>query len=348
MSIEDQPIEDEPIDDEPGAMARAVELAWSVRASTSPNPWVGAVVVRDGSIVGAGATEPPGGRHAEVVALERAGDRARGSTLVVTLEPCSHHGRTPPCVDAIVGAGVSRVVVGVADPDDRVAGRGIAGLRSAGVEVEVGTRADLVDEQLAPYLHHRRTGRPYVVCKLAASLDGGIAAPDGSSQWITGPEARTDAHRLRAESDAILVGAGTVRADDPSLTVRLVDGRDPRRVVLGRAPDGAKVRPCLEWTGDEGDLLDRLGSDGVVQLMIEGGSTVVRNFHGQGLVDRYVVYIAPALFGGRDQFPMLGGPSAPTIDDVWRGRFVDVRRLGDDLRVDVVPAGRAAFTPGGS
>lgn len=330
-------------------MTMAMERASTVRASTSPNPWVGAVVVSDGVVVGSGATEPPGGRHAEVVALAEAGERARGATLVVTLEPCSHHGRTPPCVDAVVHAGIARVVVGVVDPDPRVAGRGIAALRSAGIDVEVTTDADLeaaVEAQLAAYLHHRRTGRPYVVCKLAASLDGGIAAPDGSSQWITGTEARTDAHRLRAESDAILVGAGTVRADDPSLTVRLVEGRDPIRVVLGRAPVGAKVHPCMEWTGDEHELLDRLGSDGVVQLMIEGGSTVVRNFHGQDLIDRYVVYLAPALFGGRDQFPMLGGPTVPTIDEVWRGRFVDVRRLGDDLRVDVVPAGRAACSQG--
>lgn len=336
--------------DERDAMILAMERAATVRASTPPNPWVGAVLVHGGEVVGVGATEPPGGRHAEIVALDEAGERARGSTLVVTLEPCSHHGRTPPCVEAVVAAGVSRVVVGVLDPDARVSGRGVAALRAAGLDVDVldgaGADAAAVEEQLGPYLHHRRTGRPYVVCKLAATLDGGIAAPDGSSQWITGTAARTDAHRLRAESDAIVVGAGTVRADDPSLTVRLVEGRDPRRVVLGRAPAGAKVHPCLEWTGDEADLLDHLGADGVLQVMIEGGSTVVRNFHGQGLVDRYVVYVAPALFGGRDQFPMLGGPTVPTIDDLWRGRFVGVRRVGDDLRVDVVPLGRAACSRG--
>ncbi|MEY2958562.1 MAG: diaminohydroxyphosphoribosylaminopyrimidine deaminase [Actinomycetota bacterium] len=334
--------------DDRAAMALAIERASSVRVSTSPNPWVGAVLVADGVVVGTGATEPPGGRHAEVVALGEAGTRARGATLYVTLEPCSHHGRTPPCIDAVIAAGVERVVVGVLDPDTRVAGSGVAALRAAGLVVDIveDEVAAEVEAQLAPYLHHRRTGRPYVVCKLAASLDGGIAAPDGSSQWITGLAARTDAHRLRAESDAILVGAGTVRADDPSLTVRLVEGPDPRRVVLGRAPAAAKVHPCLEWTGDERDLLDRLGADGVLQVMIEGGSTVVRNFHGQGLVDRYVVYVAPALFGGRDQFPMLGGPTSSTIDDLWRGRFVDVRRLGDDLRVDVVPVGRAACSRG--
>lgn len=317
-------------------MELAIEQAAAARSRTSPNPWVGAVVVRDGVVLGAGATQPPGGNHAEVEALAAAGD-ATGSTLVVTLEPCSHHGRTPPCVEAVVAAGVARVVVGVLDPDPRVSGSGVAALRAAGIEVVVGIAIDAVTAQLAPYLHHRRTGRPYVVVKVAASLDGGIAAPDGTSQWITGPEARADVHRLRAESDAILVGAGTVRADDPSLTVRHVPGPDPRRVVLGRAPADAKVHPCLEWTGDEEELLDQLGRDGVLQLMVEGGATVVRNFHERGLVDRYVVYLAPALFGGRDHLPLLAGPTVSTITDLWRGRFDRVTRVGDDLRVELVP-----------
>src|SRR5205085_3253821 len=175
-----------------------------------------------------------------------AGEAARGATLYCTLEPCSHVGRTGPCADAIVAAGVSRVVVGVVDPDPQVSGRGLARLRQAGVEVSVGAEADAVEDQLAPYLKHRRTGRPWVVLKLAATLDGRTAAPDGSSQWITGEPARADAHRLRAESDAVLVGAGTVRADDPSLTVRLAEGTDPRRVVLGHnTPPTAKVEPAL-------------------------------------------------------------------------------------------------------
>ena len=326
-------------------MDMAIGEARLARTRTSPNPWVGAVVVApSGDIVGRGSTNPPGGPHAEVVALAAADTSAAGATLVVTLEPCSHQGRTPPCVDAIVAAGIARVVIAVPDPDPQVSGRGIAALREAGIDVDIGVRADAVEEQLAPYLHHRRTGRPYVVCKLAASLDGGLAAPDGSSQWITGIEARTDTHRLRAESDAIVVGAGTVRADDPTLTVRHVDGPDPRRVVLGRAPARARVHPCTEWVGDEEDLLDELGRDGIVQLMIEGGSTVVRNFHERNLIDRYVLYLAPALFCGRDQLPLIAGPTTGTIADIWRGRFVDVRRLGDDLRVDLVPR-HAGQTP---
>ncbi|MGH9059535.1 MAG: bifunctional diaminohydroxyphosphoribosylaminopyrimidine deaminase/5-amino-6-(5-phosphoribosylamino)uracil reductase RibD, partial [Acidimicrobiales bacterium] len=212
--------------DDREAMAMAVELAASVRASTSPNPWVGAVVVAGDEVFG-GATSPPGGPHAEVVALVRAGERARGSTLYVTLEPCAHQGRTGPCADAIAAAGVARVVVAVEDPDPRVAGRGVARLIRAGVDVEVGAGADVVAEQLAPYLAHRTTGRPWVVLKLAATLDGRIAAPDGTSRWVTAAAAREDVHRLRSESDAVLVGAGTVRADDPALTVRAEPAAEP-------------------------------------------------------------------------------------------------------------------------
>ena len=320
-------------------MRRAVELAAGVRTTTSPNPWVGAVVVSADGAVYEGATQPPGGPHAEVVALAAAGDAARGGTLSVTLEPCAHHGRTPPCTDAVIAAGVARVVVGIEDPDPRVAGRGIGILRDAGIDVEVGVLASEVAEQLAPYLTHRRTGRPFVVLKLAASLDGRTAAPDGSSKWLTGEAARADAHRLRAESDAVLVGAGTVRADDPALTVRHVDGRDPLRVVLGRAAPGARVHPALELDGDLGGVLDELGRRGVLQLLVEGGATVAGAFHRAGLVDRYVVYLAPVLFGGDDGRPLFTGDGVPTIDDVWRGRIVDVTRLGEDVRIDLCSPG---------
>lgn len=322
-------------------MATAIELGASVRTATAPNPWVGAVVVAADGTVHTGATEPPGGRHAEVVALDAARasagpDAARGATAYVTLEPCSHTGRTGPCADALVAAGVRRVVVGVADPDPLVAGAGLARLRDAGVAVEVGCRADEVAQQLAPYLHHRRTGRPWVVLKLAATLDGRTAAADGTSQWITGPDARADAHRLRAESQAIVVGAGTVAADDPSLTTRLVDGPDPRRVVLGRAPGNAKVHPCTEWTradGDLDDLLVRLGTEGVLQVLVEGGAAVAGSFHRAGLVDEYVTYLAPALMGGDDGTGLFRGAGAATIDDLWRGEVTSVRPVGADIRI---------------
>src|SRR4051794_15722906 len=294
-------------------MRRAMELASAVRGSTSPNPWVGAVIEPGGF---EGTTQPPGGPHAEIVALQQAGEAARGATLVVTLEPCVHHGRTPPCVDAIIDAGIARVVVGIEDPDPNVRGKGIAGLRDAGIDVEVGLLAHEVRAQLAPYLKHREPGGPWLVLKLAASVDGRTAAPDGSSQWITGEEARADAHRLRAESDAVIVGAGTVRADNPSLTVRLVDGRDPRRVVLGSVPPDAKALPADAMGGDLGDVLDGLGGDGVVQLLVEGGATVAHAFHAARLVDRYVLYLAPALLGGDDGRGLFAGAGAPTIDDI--------------------------------
>lgn len=321
-------------------MARAVALAAGGRRAVAPNPSVGCVLVAaDGTVV-EGATQPPPGPHAEAVALAAARERGvelAGATAYVTLEPCSHHGRTPPCADALCDAGVARVVVAIEDPDPQVSGRGVELLRRAGIEVGVGTLHDEVTEQLAAYITHRRTGRPLVVLKLAATLDGRTAAPDGTSQWITGEAARADAHALRAESGAVLVGAGTVRADDPGLTVRHVDGPDPLRVVLGTAPPGAKVHPCLEVEGDLGDILDRLGARGILQLLVEGGATVAGAFHRAGLVDRYVVYLAPALFGGDDAPGLFTGAGAATMTDVWRGRCTGVATLGDDIRVDLQP-----------
>jgi diaminohydroxyphosphoribosylaminopyrimidine deaminase/5-amino-6-(5-phosphoribosylamino)uracil reductase len=223
-------------------MDRALARGETARRRSAPNPWVGAVVVRDGEIVGQGATQPPGGAHAEIEALRDAGDRARGATVFTTLEPCAHEGRTGPCVVALAEAGVTRVVVALEDPDPHVAGRGIAQLRELGVTVDVGTRGDAAARSLAPYLVHRRLNRAYTVVKTAMSLDGRIAARDGSSQWITGAASRADAHRLRAESQAIVIGAGTALADRPRLTVRDADGPagpPPLRVVLdatGRVP----------------------------------------------------------------------------------------------------------------
>jgi diaminohydroxyphosphoribosylaminopyrimidine deaminase/5-amino-6-(5-phosphoribosylamino)uracil reductase len=334
-------------------MARALAAAEAVRGRTAPNPPVGAALLvpsggTDQWFVG--ATAPPGGPHAEIEALRAAAvasaDVAGGSTLYVTLEPCSHHGRTPPCVDAIIEAGVSRVVVGVEDPDPHVDGTGVAGLRSAGLTVDLAPEPTAARDQLAAYLKHRRTGRPWVVLKLATTLDGRTAAPDGTSQWITGEVARSDAHRLRAQSDAVLVGAGTVRVDDPTLTVRLPPDdpwfRDadsqPLRVVLGPVPAGASVAPALELTGDLGTVLDELGRRGVLQVLVEGGAVVAHDFHRLRLVDRYVLYLAPALFGGDDARPVFAGPGAPTIDDLWKGTMVSVTSLGGDLRVDLAPA----------
>src|SRR4051794_22947866 len=224
-------------DDE--AMERALAAGVAVRRRTAPNPWVGCVLVRDGEIIASGATEPPGRLHAEAVALAGAGVGARGATAYVTLEPCAHHGRTPPCADALIAAGISRVVAALEDPDPRVAGAGFARLRAAGIDVTVGAGADSAARDLAPYLHHRRTGRPFVVAKVATSVDGRVAAADGSSRWLTSEEARADAHELRADAQAVMVGSGTARADRPA-----PPGRDVEVM-----PDHAPVRVLVDGRG---------------------------------------------------------------------------------------------------
>lgn len=358
-------------------MARARSLAASVRRSTAPNPWVGAVVVAaDGCLVGEGATAPPGGPHAEVVALSVAGARARGATVAVTLEPCAHHGRTPPCADALVAAGVARVVVGVEDPDPRVAGSGVARLRAAGIDVTVGVGAAAVADQLAPYLHHRRTGRAFCLAKTALSIDGRVAAADGSSRWITGPAARADAHGLRADSQAVVVGAGTALADRPALTVRdaeapptppvrvLLDavGRvpavgplfDPRLaptlvVTTDAAPDGsvdawraagaevAVVAPAGRRGVALSETLALLGARGVLQAMVEGGSLLHGALLAEGLVDRLVTYVGGVALGV-DGRAGLDWPGPPTIGDAPRWRLREVVALGDDVRIDRSPA----------
>ena len=319
-------------------MAEAIALGRGVRADTSPNPWVGAVVVPDGDQPAAeGATQPPGGPHAEVVALELAGAAARNATVYVTLEPCAHHGRTPPCADALIAAGVRRVVVGVLDPDPQVSGRGVQRLREAGIEVEVGVAAAEVTASLRPYLAHRRRGRPWVVLKLAATLDGRIAAPDGSSRWITGPAARLDAHQLRAESDAILVGAGTVRADDPALTVRDVAGsgspsRRPRPAARGRpgAP-GAGAR----W-GPRAAAGRPRSRAAWSSCWWRAGRAWRRPFTGAAwstsTSSTWPRPCSAATTGCRSS----PGPGAPTLAEAWRGRIADLRRLGPDLRIDLL------------
>ena len=327
--------------DDAAPMRIALALGASVRTSTSPNPWVGAVVIAaNGKVVGTGATAPVGGSHAEVTALQQAGDAARGGTLYVTLEPCCHVGRTPPCSDAVIASGVTRVVIGIVDPDEKVAGNGIAQLQSASIAVDVGVSSEEISDQLRPYIHHRRTARPFVLGKIAATLDGHTAAADGSSQWITGEAARCDAHRLRAESDAIVVGAGTVRADNPSLTVRHVEGRDPLRVVLGTAPKEAKIHPCLEWSSSLEELLDELGAKGCLQVLIEGGPTVLGSFHTADLIDLWAVYLAPGFMGGSPRYPLVNSTPVASISEFASGRVLDSRHLDGDVMLLVEPPHR--------
>jgi diaminohydroxyphosphoribosylaminopyrimidine deaminase / 5-amino-6-(5-phosphoribosylamino)uracil reductase len=355
-------------------MARAVALAEGGRGATSPNPMVGAVLVRDGRVVGEGFHRAAGRAHAEAVALAAAGTGAAGATCYVSLEPCAHQGRTPPCADALVAAGVARVVAAMADPDPRVDGTGLARLRAAGVRVEVGVGAELVAEQNAAYLTHRRLGRPRVTLKAAASLDGKVAAPDGTSQWITGPAARADGHRLRAEADAVAVGAGTALADDPRLTVRLPGhaGRQPLRVLVDAAgrvgadghlfdgeaetlvattaaapaaavdawkAAGAEVMVCAEDPAgvDLADLALALGARGVLELLVEGGPRLQASLWTAGLADRLVWYLAPLAIGGDRAPGLLAGAGAATLTDARRLRLASVDRLGDDLRVVAFP-----------
>lgn len=318
-------------------MRLAVDTACTARLRSRPNPWVGAVVVAQNGEVFTGATLEPGNAHAEIVALNAAAHHASGATLFSTLEPCNHTGRTGPCTQAIIDAGVSRVVVGTLDPDSKVSGSGVQHLRDAGLTVDVGILEQEVKQQLAAYLHHRATGRPFVVLKMASTIDGRIAATDGSSKWITGETARKRVHQLRAESDAIVVGAGTVRADDPSLTVRDADGPSPRRIVLGTIDASAKVHPCTQWTGTLPDLLDTLGKEGVVQLLVEGGARVAASFHRERLINQYIMHIAPVIAGGDDAAGVFAGPAASTMADMWRGRIVSTTNLDGDIEIILEP-----------
>jgi len=336
-------------------MLQAIALAHDARFTTSPRPWVGCVLVTEAGEVFSGVTAGKGGPHAEQIALSKAGAQARGATLYVTLEPCPHHGLTPPCTDAIISAGLKRVVVALRDPDERVNGQGIAQLQKAGIKTSVGTCAAAAGRQLAPYLTHRRLRRPFVTVKLAATLDARTALADGTSKWITGPHARADAHLLRAEVDAVLVGANTARRDNPWLTVRdaiLPAGIklwqvQPQRFVLGQIPANsnllaanprAGVLPAQELAGSLKEILPQLAEQDIVSLLVEGGATVAAAFHEAQLVDRYVFYLAAAVAGGNQALPLFNGQTATKISDLWRGRIVDLTLLGDDIRVELEPA----------
>ncbi|TAK26315.1 MAG: bifunctional diaminohydroxyphosphoribosylaminopyrimidine deaminase/5-amino-6-(5-phosphoribosylamino)uracil reductase RibD [Chloroflexota bacterium] len=360
-------------------MIAALAQAERGRRSAPPNPWVGCLLVRDGAIVGEGYHRAAGEPHAEANALSAAGAKARDATAYVTLEPCSHHGRTPPCADALIAAGVHRVVVGVLDPDPRVAGSGVQRLRAAGIEVEIGVAADRVRQSMAPYLHHRRAGRPYVVIKAAASLDGRTAAADGSSRWITGPAARADAHALRAESQAIVVGAGTALADRPSLTVRDVPfpiERQPLRVLLdarGRVlADGPlfdqTLAPTLVFTttsapsGIVRGWLERgvevavapagragSGVDLGAVLSVLGDRGIIQalveggsRLHGSFLTDGLVNRLVLYVGGcllGERGRPLATLAGPDGIGQASRWTLRDVTRLDGDARLDYEPAG---------
>ncbi|CAJ1583338.1 bifunctional diaminohydroxyphosphoribosylaminopyrimidine deaminase/5-amino-6-(5-phosphoribosylamino)uracil reductase RibD [[Mycobacterium] wendilense] len=329
-----------------GAMRAAIAEAERIKGTTYPNPPVGAVVLdAAGDIVGRGATEPVGGAHAEVVALRAAGERARGGTAVVTLEPCNHHGRTPPCVDALLAAGISTVVYAVADPNP-VAADGAGRLAAAGVGTVPGVLADEVAAgSLREWLHKLRTGRPHVTWKVAGSIDGRSAAADGTSQWITSPQARADVHLRRAAADAVIVGTGTVFADDPALTARTSDGalydRQPLRVVVGLREIGAnyKVRNAdspteLLRTRDPAEVLRALGDR--TDLFLESGPALASAFLRAGYVDRILAYVAPILIGGPNT--IVDAVGVDTLAQAPRWRYDGVDRVGPDVLLSLVPA----------
>lgn len=343
-------------------MTHAIELARKADYRTSPNPMVGAVVLdTDGTPIGEGFHARKGAAHAEEQALAAAGAGAAGGTLYVNLEPCPHEHRDPACVEAIIAAGIRRVVVAMLDPDARVQGRGIERLRAAGLTVEVGTGAAAANRLNEFYITQRATGRPFVALKFAMSLDGKTATRTGESRWITGEAARRHGHDLRHMHDAILVGVNTVIRDDPMLTTRLEggDGRQPLRVVLDshlRVPEGARVldgHTLVATTaagavggaevlrlpaGKDGrvpleDLLDELGKRGILSLLVEGGAETHAAFLAAGLADKVYAYIAPKLIGGRSAPGAVGGEGVASLEDALRVHGTSITSLGDDILI---------------
>ncbi|MGB5347960.1 MAG: bifunctional diaminohydroxyphosphoribosylaminopyrimidine deaminase/5-amino-6-(5-phosphoribosylamino)uracil reductase RibD [Polyangiales bacterium] len=356
-------------DFERGVMKRA--LAEAKRGYPSPNPHVGAAIVRGEQVLSLGHHQSAGEAHAEVDAIRNAAESVEGATLFVTLEPCNHHGRTGPCTEAIVDAGLSRVVIGCLDPAPHVAGA-VDRLRSAGVQVEVGLMQAECTALIADFAKHIRTGLPFVILKAAVTLDGKIATRSGDSKWITGEEARTEAHRMRDRSDAILVGVGTVLSDDPKLTVRRVEGRDPIRVVVdadlrtpaGAAvldPDGSSEAGTLVFHATDSDssrpahfmgkgvelipvsrhergvdlaqVLERLGERGLVRLLVEGGAHVHGSFLDLGLADRAAIFIAPRIVGDTGALSFAAGSGAESIERAWRLVRTEFQALGPDWLV---------------
>jgi diaminohydroxyphosphoribosylaminopyrimidine deaminase/5-amino-6-(5-phosphoribosylamino)uracil reductase len=351
-------------------MERALVLAYRGLGQVWPNPAVGAIVVKDGKSVGEGWTRKGGRPHAETVALDAAGAAARGATLYVTLEPCAHHGKTPPCADAVIKAGIARVVAAVEDPDPRVSGQGFAGLREAGVVVEVGEGATAAREINLGFFTRIAAGRPMVTVKLATSLDGRIATHAGESQWITGEAARMEGHRLRADHDAIMVGAGTALVDDPSLTCRLPGHEDRRPVrivvdsrlrlsltsklvmtareaptwVMALAEADQLRRRALADLGveilnvppeevgrpDIGRALQLLGARGLTRLLVEGGGRLVASLLAVGVVDRLVWFRAPVIIGG-DGIPAAAPFGVDRLAQAPRWRRIGQVELGDDV-----------------
>jgi diaminohydroxyphosphoribosylaminopyrimidine deaminase/5-amino-6-(5-phosphoribosylamino)uracil reductase len=355
-------------------MRRALVLARKGVGRTSPNPAVGCVIVRDGQIVGEGWHHKAGTPHAEIHALQQAMDLARGADLYVTLEPCSHYGKTPPCAEAVIAAGVARVFVGMIDPNPLVSGAGVARLRAAGIRVETGLLEEACRTVNRPFIKHVTTGLPFVTMKSAMTLDGRTATISGDSRWISSPASRRLVHRLRAGTDAVMTGAGTLLADDPQLTVRLAIGRNPLRIVIdsrletpasarifediAQAPlliatassdagkiarleeKGAEVLCCQERDGavDLADLLARLGARGVQSVLLEAGERLCGEMLRQGLIDRFLIFIAPKLVGGAGR-GLFAGSGAALMQAAVPLQIQKISRVGGDILVEAFPEG---------
>ncbi len=360
-------------------MERALREARAARGRTRPNPAVGCVIANGDQLIAVGRTQPVGGHHAEVEALNAAGERACGADAYVTLEPCNHYGRTPPCTEALIQAGVARVFIGVGDPHPLVDGRGIRRLREHGIEVEVGVLDERCRRMHEDFIHYVRTRRPFVVGKVAQSLDGRVATRTGDSKWITGEEARRRGHELRNTLDAITVGVGTVLADDPSLTCRIDGGRDPVRVVLdthARTPPDSNVvavasqsaAPTWIMVGEQApadrcdalrergvsvitcamrdgrlwldDVLVRLGERDILSLLVEGGPTVIGALRDRDLLNKLYLFIAPTLIGGAQALSSVGAEGAGSLSEASELEIVDREWLGQDLLLTAYPKQR--------
>lgn len=353
-------------------MDLAIKLARAAEGQTSPNPQVGAVVVKDGQIIGMGAHLKAGEPHAEVHAIRMAGEKANGATLYVTLEPCSHFGKTPPCSNLVIESGIRKVFVASVDPNPLVGGAGIKKMRETGIEVDVGLLEEEASALNKVFFHYISTGLPYVTLKSAASLDGKIATVTGESKWITGEEARKDVHQFRHTHDAILVGVNTVIKDNPSLTTRLdTGGKNPIRVILDtrlRTPLEANIindqaAETIIVTGTEAnpervekflgfgveviklettkiriaDMLKKLGDRGITSLYVEGGAEVHGSFLKEKAFQRVITYIAPKLLGGKSAPTAYGGDGIAWLEDTVPLEIIDVKQIGKDIRIIAEP-----------
>jgi diaminohydroxyphosphoribosylaminopyrimidine deaminase/5-amino-6-(5-phosphoribosylamino)uracil reductase len=358
-------------------MKRTLELAARARGMTSPNPLVGALLVKKGRIISEGYHRKAGTPHAEAIAIDLAGERASGATLYVNLEPCCHKDkRTPPCTQKIISSGIATVVVAMEDPNPKVSGKGIEELKKAGIKVVSGVMEEKARRLNEYYIKHITTGTPFVILKVAMTLDGKIATPEGESKWITGEKARATVHRLRGEVDALMTAIGTVKADNPRLTCRSGGDRSPARIIIDpnlevdmdacvlsvppptvlvtrKAPGSAmgrvrekeeKKRSLLrkgirfvEYEGEKVDLtwlMCELGGMGLVSLLIEGGSSLNSYCLEQGVVDKVMFFIAPKIIGGKGSFPAVGGMSFKRLQDAYRIKDINIRRIGDDILIE--------------